>query len=62
MGVVPRKVWGAKASGMVPSQRKVLRRQWASTAGKKPSRSLVLFLEINILELDHELAYVTTCF
>ena len=56
MGVVSGRVCGAKASGMVPSQREVLRRQLASATGKKPSVSLSLFLEVNNLVIEHELA------
>ena len=41
---------GMKAPGMAPPHREVLRRQLPSTAGKKPSVSPSLFLEINNLE------------
>ena len=60
MGVVPGRVYGSKAPGLAPTQREMLRRQLASAAGKKPSISLSLFLKINNLETDHELACKAT--
>ena len=62
MGVVPGRVWGSEALGMAPSQRENLRRQMASAAEPKPSMALSLLLEINNLEVEHELACVATCF
>ena len=38
------------------------RRQLASAAGKKPSVSLSLFLEINTLEIAHGVTCAATCF
>ena len=60
MGMVPGRVQGAEALFMVPAPREVLRRQSASTAGKKPPESLSLFFEVNNLEIDHELACAAT--
>ena len=48
------RVWG--------SQREVLGRQLASAAGKGPSVSLSLLLEITNLEIEDELACGATCF
>ena len=62
MGVVPGRVLGSKAFGMAPSWRKKLRRQFACVAGQKPTVSLSLFLEINKLGIDHELACAATCY
>ena len=61
MGVVPRKIAGAKASGMVPTHKEVIRRPLASAAGTKPSVSLSLFLEMYDLEIEHELVCTATC-
>ena len=43
---------------MAPTQRFLSREQLA----KKPSVSLSLFLEMNNLEVDHEVACAATCF
>ena len=46
----------SKAPGMAPTQREILRRHLASAAGRKPSDSLSLNLEISNLEIEHALA------
>ena len=52
------KPWGRRR----PRERVKLRRHLASAARKKPSVSLSLFLEVNNLEVEHELACAATCF
>ena len=58
---VPGRVWRSKASGMAPTQRETLRRQLATAAGKKDSVSFSLFLELNNLGIEHELACAAAC-
>ena len=45
---------------MAPTERLTLRRQMAAAAGKKESTSLSLFLEVCGLDVEEELATVTT--
>ena len=47
-----RKSLGSEDQSMASSQREVLRRHLASAAGKTPSVSLSLFLQINSLEVE----------
>ena len=53
---------GSKCLGMAPTRREVLRRPLVSAAGKKPSVSLSPFLEMNNLEIEHEVACAAACF
>ena len=62
IGVVPGIGGRSKAPGMASTQREVLLRHLASAAGKKPSVSLALFLEINNLDVEHELTCAAACF
>ena len=56
-GVVPGRVGGDKALGMVPSLREMQRSHLANAARNKPSISLSRVLEINNnLEIENELA------
>ena len=48
--------------GMVPTQREVARRQLELAAGKKLPVSVSLFLEIDNLEIEHDLACAATRF
>ena len=60
MGVGPGGVWRSEALGKAPSQREDLRRHVASAAGKKSSLSLSLFLDVDNLEIEHELSCAAT--
>ena len=56
-------VWGSKGFRMAPSQReKLYEGHLPVLQAKKSSVSLSLFLEINNLEIEHELACAATCF
>ena len=59
MGVVPGRVWRRQGLRHGTNSKKALRRQLASAAGKKLP---VTILEINNLEIEHELACSAMCF
>ena len=59
-GLVPAIVRGGQAPGTGPTDKLKLRSQMAAGAGEKSSTSLLLFLDMNILQVDEKLSTIAT--
>ena len=57
MGPVPARVVGHKGPGLCLSQRLRIRRQVAEMLGQKKQASLDIFVEVENMELENELAF-----
>ena len=57
VGLVPARVLGYQARGICPSARLRIRRQVAEMLGKKKQASLDIFVEVENMELEYELAF-----
>ena len=56
MGLLPARVLVYRAPGICPSERLRIRRQVAEMLGKKMPASLDIFVEVENMVLEHELA------
>ena len=61
-GMMPARTWGARAVGMSPTERFILRRQLAAAAGTKSTTSVSLFMEVFGLEVEDEISAIATSF